>query len=114
MTRPRSPRQSALNALLGASFSLALTFSAIAPAHAQEDAAQTITEPTPLISVRPGPAVPPEEPRDLRDVQLPDMYFQPVGPFTMYMNVIATGPSEYGLFTAPGCVLDSIFKRGMK
>jgi len=32
----------------------------------------------------------------------------------MYMDVIATGPSEYGLFTSPGCILDGVFKRGMK
>jgi len=62
----------------------------------------------------PGPAVGHEPPPDLSANPLPDFYSQPIGPFTMYMTVLATGPSQYGLFTAPGCVADSIFKRGMK
>jgi hypothetical protein len=33
----------------------------------------------------------------------------------MYMEVlVGGGPSTYGLFAAPGCVLDGVFKRGMK
>jgi len=94
-----------------------------APASAQEmdDQGQAaprsdISEPTPLITVRPGPAVPPGGPPPAEGPlpELPAMYSQPVGPFTMMVDVIATGPSAYGLFTSPGCILDGVFKRGMK
>jgi hypothetical protein len=74
----------------------------------------TVTEPTPLITVRPGPAVPPGPPPEMALPPIPASYSQPIGDFTMYMDVIATGPSTYGLFAAPGCVLDGVFKRGMK
>jgi hypothetical protein len=114
MTLVHRIRQAALGAGVGL---LALGYAM--PAHAQEQANQQesqtgITEPTPLIVVRPGPAVPPEAPGSFLDYPLPDTYSLPVGPFTMDMDVIATGPSAYGLFTAPGCVVDSVFKRGMK
>src|SRR5688572_19542289 len=76
-----------------------------------------ITGPTPLITVRPGPAAPsgppPGPPAEL--MPLPASFAEPVGPFTMLMEiVVAGGPSEYGLFAAPGCVPLGIFKRGMK
>ena len=76
-----------------------------------------ISEATPLITVRPGPAVPERggpPPAAGPMPELPAMYSQPVGPFTMIVDVIATGPSSYGLFTSPGCILDGVFKRGMK
>ncbi len=121
MVNPQRLGQKGLSTALGLAFSAALVFGWATPAGAQapsggeQDGPRSdITEPTPLITVRPGPAVPPFPVPDMRDVPLDPMYFQPVGPFTMYMNVIASGPSQYGLFTAPGCVLDSIFKRGMK
>jgi len=46
---------------------------------------------------------------------LPAKYSQPVGPYTMYMEVIASAaPSTAGLLAIPGCVVDSVFKRGMR
>jgi len=33
----------------------------------------------------------------------------------MYMETVASAsPSQYGLIASPGCVLDSVYKRGMK
>ncbi|HZT08839.1 MAG TPA: hypothetical protein VFC51_17585 [Chloroflexota bacterium] len=126
MRIPRSPAHSNLALLLGALLGVGLVFGWAGPAHAQDadgqstesqpSASQENTGPVPLISVIPGPAVPPGGPPPSTGEKppLPDLYSQPVGPFTMYMDVIATGPSAYGLFTAPGCVLDGVFKRGMK
>jgi len=74
--------------------------------------------PQPLIQVITLPAVPaggpPPAPPTGAPAPLPAQYAQPVGPFTMYMEVIASGPSDTGLVTAPGCILDGVFKRGMK
>jgi hypothetical protein len=107
---------------LGVALSFALCLGWAGPAGAQEMdqeqpvPAHGVTEPVPLITVRPGPAlpdVPPEAPPELPP--LPARYAQPVGPFSMYMEVlVGAGPSTYGLFAAPGCVLDGVFKRGMK
>jgi hypothetical protein len=49
------------------------------------------------------------------EMTIPDSYAEPVGPFTLYMEVIAgAGPSQYGLMAAPGCVVSGVMKRGMK
>jgi hypothetical protein len=79
-------------------------------------AAASAQEAEPLITVRQGPVLPPaaEPPVPAELVPLPALYSEPVGPFTMYMEVIASGPGETGLFTSPGCILDGVFKRGMK
>jgi hypothetical protein len=113
----------AIHAGLGALLSAALCVGWVGPANAQENQDQQpapdtgVTEPVPLITVRPGPALPnlppPEPPSEL--LPLPAAYAQPVGPFTMNMEVlVGGGPSIYGLFAAPGCTLDGVFKRGMK
>jgi hypothetical protein len=68
-----------------------------------------------LITVRqvPPPAPTGSAPRTER--ALPAEYAQPVGPFTMYMEVVTAGaPSPYGLVASPSCVLNGVYKRGMK
>jgi hypothetical protein len=46
---------------------------------------------------------------------LPAKYSQPIGPYTMYMETIASAaPSTDGLLAIPGCTVDSVFKRGMR
>jgi hypothetical protein len=46
---------------------------------------------------------------------LPAKYSQAIGPYTMYMETIASAaPSTAGLLAIPGCVVDSVFKRGMR
>jgi hypothetical protein len=46
---------------------------------------------------------------------LPAALSQPIGPYVMYMETIASAaPSTAGLLAVPGCVDDSIFKRGMR
>jgi hypothetical protein len=75
---------------------------------------------TPIYSVR---KVPPAEARPPVSLTapiavpagLPPTYSQPVGPYTMYMETIASAePSRYGLLAALGCVQENVFKRGMK
>jgi len=40
-------------------------------------------------------------------------YSQPVGPYSLYLETIASAaPSTAGLLSVPGCVVESIFKRG--
>jgi len=40
---------------------------------------------------------------------------EPIGPFTMFMEVLASAaPSQFGQLASPGCVTDSVYKRGMK
>jgi hypothetical protein len=67
-----------------------------------------------LVGVLPAPAAPPEAlPAELPPV--PERFMEPIGPFTMYMEVLASAsPSENGLLASPGCVSDSVYKRGMK
>ncbi|MFN0074618.1 MAG: hypothetical protein ACKVVP_24310 [Chloroflexota bacterium] len=46
---------------------------------------------------------------------LPASYSEPIGDFALYMEVLAgAGPTEFGLMANPGCVMNSMFKRGMK
>ena len=108
---------------IGASLLLGLlpALVAIVPASAQEEdeapPPAASEEITPLITVQTLPVVPsappPAPPGELR--QLPALYNEPVGPFAMYMEIVtAGGPSEYGLLASPGCILDGIFKRGMR
>ncbi len=122
--RPFGPfSRRAVHAGLGVLLSAAICVGGVGPASAQQAddeqpvPAHGVTEPVPLITVRPGPALPdlppPELPGELPP--LPAAYGQPVGSFTMNMEVlVGGGPSTYGLFAAPGCVLDGVFKRGMK
>lgn len=79
-----------------------------APPDASQDGSQT------LISVGPAPAVPAGgAPEGLPPV--PARFSDPLGPFTMAMEVVASAsPSQFGLLASPGCVSDSVFKRGMK
>jgi hypothetical protein len=111
MTGPRSVARTAIAIALAAL--IGSTALGAAPASAQEE--PLLTEPQPLITVRQGPAVPVGgPPPDMQLPPIPARYSEPVGPFTMYMEVIATGPSAYGLFVSPGCVASGVFKRGMK
>lgn len=73
---------------------------------------------TPIFGVRtvppaqaaPAPTLPVAVPEGL-----PASYGQPVGPYAMYVEVVASaGPSKYGLLASLGCVQESVFKRGMK
>ena len=119
----RAISRRAVHAGLGLLLSGALCLGWAGPASAQEsdDAppvpAHGVTEPVPLITVRPGPILP-ELPPEIPSGQLPPLpasFGERVGPFTMNMEVlVGGGPSTYGLFAAPGCVLDGVFKRGMK
>ncbi len=72
--------------------------------------------PTTLVGVRPAPPVPAGAeipPGSLPPV--PARFSEPLGPFTMFMEVLASAaPSEHGLVASPGCVTDSVYKRGMK
>jgi hypothetical protein len=112
---------------LGISLALSacMTFSLVGPASASQDEedpgrqapAPQQSGPQPLIQVITLPNVPVEAPPPPRSgplPALPSQYAEPVGPYTMYMEVIATGPGETGMVTAPGCILDGVFKRGMK
>jgi hypothetical protein len=46
---------------------------------------------------------------------VPDRFKDPIGPFTMFMEVLASAaPSQFGELATPGCVTDSVYKRGMK
>lgn len=46
---------------------------------------------------------------------VPDRFLEPMGPFAMSMEVLASAaPSQFGLIASPGCVTDSVYKRGMK
>jgi hypothetical protein len=67
-----------------------------------------------LVSVGPAPAVPAAgPPAGLPPV--PASLTEPLGPFTMAMEIVASAsPSAVGLLASPGCVSDSVFKRGMK
>ena len=69
-----------------------------------------------LVGVKSAPAVPAGAeipPGSLPPV--PARFSEPLGPFTMFMEVLASAaPSEHGLIASPGCVTDSVYKRGMK
>jgi hypothetical protein len=103
---------------------VALLFAAVGalPASAESVTAVDLEEPAPpstgqvqtLIGVMPAPAVPAEAlPAELPPV--PERFMEPIGPFTMFMEVLASvSPSENGLLASPGCVTDSVYKRGMK
>ena len=71
---------------------------------------------TTLVGVQAAPAVAPEGPPPADMLPpVPDRFKEPLGPFTMYMEVLASAsPSEFGLVATPGCVTDSVYKRGMK
>lgn len=46
---------------------------------------------------------------------IPGRFAEPIGPFTMFMEVLASAaPSQAGLIASPGCVTDSVYKRGMR
>jgi hypothetical protein len=78
-------------------------------AHAQSD------DGTGLITVHQVPPPAPSAPAPHAERALPDEYGQPVGPFTMYMEVVTAGaPSAAGLVASPSCVLNGVYKRGMK
>jgi len=95
-------------ALAGAQPALAASEDAQAQQPAPEGTTQT------LVGVHPAPAVP-ALPPITNPPMPPDSYSQPVGPFTMFMEVLASAsPSANGLLAAPGCVTDSVYKRGMK
>jgi len=95
-------------ALAGAQPALAASEDAQAQQPAPSATPQT------LIGVQPAPAVPAGLPLSNPPTP-PDSYSQPVGPFTMFMEVLASAsPSVNGLLAAPGCVTDSVYKRGMK
>jgi hypothetical protein len=67
-----------------------------------------------LVGVHPAQAVPASPPL-ANEPPVPDRFLEPLGPFTMYMEVLASAaPSQNGLLAAPGCVSDSVYKRGMK
>lgn len=67
-----------------------------------------------LVGVTPAPAMPSEAPpADMPPV--PARFSEPLGPFAMHMETLASAsPSENGLLATPGCVSDSVYKRGMK
>jgi hypothetical protein len=67
-----------------------------------------------LVSVGPAPALPASgPPTGLPPV--PDRFSEPLGSFTMDMEIVASAsPSAVGLLASPGCVSDSVFKRGMR
>jgi hypothetical protein len=97
---------------------LLLTLAGAPPALAASGDAQA--QPAPagstqtLVGVQPAPAVPALPPL-ANPPMPPDSYSQPIGPFTMFMEVLASAsPSVNGLLAAPGCVTDSVYKRGMK
>jgi hypothetical protein len=71
---------------------------------------------TTLVGVHPAPAAAPQSPPPAGAVPpVPDRYKEPIGPFTMYMEVLASAePSQFGELASPGCVTDSVYKRGMK
>jgi hypothetical protein len=104
---PSAPKygRMALSLLLAFGF----TWGAVADANAQSD------DPTGLITVRQVPPPAPAAPAPRAERALPDQYLQPVGPFTMYMEVVTAGaPSPAGLVASPSCVLNGVYKRGMK
>jgi hypothetical protein len=56
-----------------------------------------------------------EGPPDGMMPPVPARFSEPLGPFAMHVETLASaGPSEYGLLATPGCVSDSVYKRGMK
>lgn len=102
----RTASRLALSALLGLGIALAGSGAA---------RAQTDDEGGALISVRQVPPPSPSTPAPHAERAVPDEYFQPVGPFTMYMEVLTAGaPSAVGLVASPSCVLNGVYKRGMK
>jgi hypothetical protein len=81
----------------------------VPPAGPDQGALQT------LIGVRPVPAAPPGGPPPGGLPPVPDRFAEPIGPFAMHMEVLASaGPSQAGLIASPGCATDSVYKRGMK
>ena len=89
-----------------------LCATATGPAFAQagptQSGPQTLVEVRPVAPVPQGP-LPPSTPN------VPERFAEPLGPFTMFMEVLASAsPSEVGLVASPGCVTDSVYKRGMR
>jgi hypothetical protein len=82
------------------------------PAQPAGDQSQVTT----LVGVHPAPAVPPSGPPPAGALPpVPERFSQPIGPFTMFMEVLASAaPSQFGELATPGCVTDSVYKRGMK
>ncbi len=65
--------------------------------------------PTPTPPATPTPGTPAPRPTP------PATYREPVGPFHVYAETLtAAGVSKYGLQFEPGCVPNSVFKRGTK
>jgi hypothetical protein len=71
---------------------------------------------TTLVGVHPSPAVQPGGPPPAGALPpVPDRFKEPIGPFSMFMEVLASAePSQFGELATPGCVTDSVYKRGMK
>jgi hypothetical protein len=102
---------------------LLLTAGALPASAAPADQAQPTptagnqSQVTTLVGVHPAPAVPPAGGPPPADAlpPVPDRFKEPVGPFTMFMEVLASAtPSQFGELATPGCVTDSVYKRGMK
>ncbi len=105
--------------LVGAALMVAVSAlpAAAAPAdQATPQPAANQSQVTTLVGVQPAPAVPPSGPPPAGAFPpVPDRYSQPIGPFTMFMEVLASAvPSQFGELATPGCVTDSVYKRGMK
>ncbi len=107
--------------VVGAALVVAATAlpAAAAPADQATPQAQPSTaqpQITTLVGVQSAPAVPPEGPPPPGALPpVPDRYSQPIGPFTMFMEVLGSAsPSQFGELATPGCVTDSVYKRGMK
>ena len=69
-----------------------------------------------LVGVTPAPPMPSEAPPppDMMP-PIPARFSEPLGPFAMHVETLASAsPSEHGLLATPGCVTDSVYKRGMK
>ena len=71
---------------------------------------------TTLVGVHPAPPARPSGPPPPGALPpVPARFKEPIGPFTMFMEVLASAePSQFGELATPGCVTDSVYKRGMK
>jgi hypothetical protein len=87
-----------------------------------EAAAPPVAARTPVVEVAkvpPGPPTPQvaalaSVPASSRP-PLAAKYSQPIGPYSLFMeNIASAAPSTAGLLAVPGCVDDSVFKRGMR
>jgi hypothetical protein len=110
---PRAARAAGVVVVVAAMAVLPASATALA-ADAEQPAVPAQGQVQTLVGVLPAPAVPSEAlPPELPPV--PERFMEPIGPFTMNMEVLASAsPSENGLLASPGCVSDSVYKRGMK